>query len=233
MGIISWIKEKAEAVKDWVVEKVDKVKDFLFGKKYDDTKVEDQVDVDAVLSEFHEERKFLIDKAEEKCMDEIDKMFNELLDKTEKNENFSDLVSIIKNYQEKAERNLKGTVHSYIKEHISKNDPCFSNILKMPSSSQKRAALNNEFERVENEAKSRFYSKLRIYAEEVLEEFETRLNIRISNQEEQTNQQIKELERLKAEAEINIIDPDKIEDECAPAMEASQCIITVLNKAVI
>ena len=77
-------------------------------------------------------------------------------------------------------------------------------------------------ERVFDDAEKAFNSKLKKYAEHVLEEFTYRLNNRIADQETQMNARIKELEDLQLEAESGQIDVDALKDKSAPVMESSE-----------
>lgn len=239
MGFFSWISDvkdwvvdKVEDAKDWISDKVDDIKDFLFGKKYDSTKVSDQVDVAAALAKVREEYSEKINEAENMAMNELVKIFNELLDIANKQDYFSDLGSVIKYHKERAEWELKGLIISYIKEHLSQTDPQFKKVLEMKPSPEKRAEIDNAFLNVRSQAFVQFDEKLTAYTEKVLNEFEERFNNKIKEQEEQANREIRELEKIMADAERGMIDIDKIEDECAPAMEASECIIAALTKAV-
>ena len=227
MGFFSWLKDKVGETVDWVKDKVDEavdwVKDKLSRKKYDEKDLDDHVDVDAVLAEFRASIKDDVATVEKKCMDSISQLFSDLIEKTK--DKFPDLVEIIENEQKKAEDELKGTIMKYVKEHLSKNDPRFLRVLEMSPGFAKDVALDEATERIFNDAEKHFNSKLKKYAEHVLEEFIGRLNIRISDQEEQMKQRIEELERLEAEAEIGQIDVDALKDNCTPVMESAECII--------
>ena len=135
--------------------------------------------------------------------------------------------------REQAKWKLEGKIISYIKAHLSQTDPEFRKILEMKPSPDKRKKIDDAFVNIKNHACIEYYKKLSEYTEKVLSEFKERFDNRITEQEEQADQKVKELEKIMADAEAGMKDVDKVEDECAPAMEASQCIITVLNKAVI
>ncbi|WP_294755104.1 hypothetical protein [uncultured Ruminococcus sp.] len=233
MGFFSWIADKLSDAKDWVLDRVDDVKDFLFGRKYDSSKVSDQVSVDAALAKFREEHSPKVKEAEDAAMNTIKEMFAILLKTVEKYEFLSDLSSLITYQQQQAEWKLKGTIISYIQEHLSKNNPDFVKILKMDLTPQKKEAIDAAFENSIQQAYVEFGKQLTNYTGEVINEFEERLNNKIKEQERQADWEINELEKTMSDKKTNMVDIDKIEDECAPAMEASQSIITVLNKAVI
>lgn len=220
-------------VKVWVEDKIDSIKDFFTSKKYDSNKVSDQVDVAAALAEVRKEYSESMDEAENTAMDEMNRIFDELLNIANRQDYFSDLGSVIKYHKERAEWELKGFVISYIKEHLSQTDPHFKKILEMNPSSDKRRKIDEAFFNAKEQALFQFDEKLTAYTEKVLNEFEERFNNKIKEQEEQANREIRELEKIMADAERGMIDIDKIEDECAPAMEASECIIAALTKAVI
>ena len=231
MGFFSWVRDKVETAKEWVKEKiedaVDWVKDKLSRKKYDEDDVEDHVDVDAVLAEFRETIQDTVNEAEERCMESITILFADLIEKTQ--EKFPDLVEIIKNEQQKAEKELKGTVMQYVKEHLSKNDAKFLRVLKMNPGKAKEDALDLATENVLDDAEKSFNAKLKKYAEHVLEEFSGRLNNRIVDQENQMNARIRELEKLQLEAESGQIDVNALKDKSAPMMEVSECIIQIFE----
>lgn len=227
MGFFSFFRDAVDWVCEKVEDAVDWVKDKLSRKTYDENAIEDHVDVDAVLADFRKAIKDDVKAAENSCMASVSTLFSDLTKKT--GAKFPDLVAIIENEQKKAEDELKGTVIKYVKEHLSKNDPQFLKVLKMKPGEAKKAALDRATERVLEEAESAFYVKLKKYAEHLLEEFSGRLNIRIADQEEQMNRRIKELEKLQAEAEEGQIDIDGLKENCAPVMEAAECIIQVLG----
>lgn len=216
----NWVKEKVENAVDWV-------RDKLSRKRYDESDVADHVDVDAVLAEFRKSINDDIVEAEKKCMSDISSLFSDLIERTQ--EKFPDLVEIINFEQDKAERELKGTIMKYVKEHLSKNDSKFLKVLKMNPGSAKSDALKLAFEQALENAEKAFNSRLKKYTEYVLSEFTSRLNSRISDQEERMNQRINELELLQAEAENGQIDVDALKDSCSPVMESAQCIINMLE----
>ena len=228
---MGWLRDAWDSAKSWGKEKVDKavdcVKEKLSRKKYDEDDVEDHVDVDAVLAEFRETIQDEVNDAEKRCMDSISVLFTDLIEKTQ--EKFPDLVEIIKNEQQKAENELKGTVMKYVKEHLSKNDAKFLRVLKMNPGKAKEDALDLATENVLNDAEKSFNAKLKKYAEHVLEEFSGRLNNRIVDQENQMNARIHELEKLRLEAESGQIDVDALKDKSAPMMEVSECIIQIFE----
>ena len=228
---MGWLRDAWDSAKSWVKEKVDKavdwVKDKLSRKKYDEGDVKDHVDVDAVLAEFREKIQDEVNDAEKRCMDSISVLFTDLIEKTQ--EKFPDLVEIIKNEQQKAENELKGTVMQYVREHLSKNDVKFLRVLKMNPGKAKEDALDLATENVLNDAEKSFNAKLKKYAEHVLEEFSGRLNNRIVDQENQMNARIHELEKLQLEAESGQIDVNALKDKAAPMMEVSECIIQMFE----
>lgn len=217
---VNWVLEKVDDGISWVIDK-------LSGKKYNEDDVEDHVDVDAVLAEFRETIQGDIESAEKKCMDSISVLFSDLIDKTQ--EKFPDLVEIIKSEQQSAETELKGAIMRYVKEHLSKNDPEFLEVLKMNPGKAKKSALDLVTKNVLNDAEKSFNAKLKKYTERVLEEFTYRLNNRIADQEAQMNKRINELEKLRIEAESGQIDVEALKDESAPIMEASECIIQIFE----
>ena len=217
---VDWVKEKIEDAVDWV-------KDKLSSKTYDEDDVEDHIDVDAVLAEFRADIKDDVDKVEKKCMDTIYSLFLELMEKTKSK--FPDLVDIIKTEQRKVEYDLNGSVMKYVKEHLSKNDPQFLNILKMNPGKAKKDALDTVTKQVLEKAENDFRLKLKRHTQDLLKEFTDRLNTRIAEQEQQMNWRIEELEKLQKEAEKGKINVDALKEDCAPAMEAAECIIQMLK----
>lgn len=231
MRFFSWVKNKVEDAVDWVKNKVEEavdwVKDKLSKRKYNEEDVEDHVDVDAVLAEFRDAIQDDVDSVEAKCMESISSLFSDLMEKTK--ERFPDLIEIIENEQQKAEAELRGTVMKYVKEHLSKNDAKFLRVLKMNPGQAKKSELDMATERVLDNAEAEFNTKLKKYAEHVLEEFTNRLNNRIADQEARMNKRITELEKLQVEAECGQIDINALRDKSAPLMESSECIIQILG----
>lgn len=220
MGLWKVIKKVVEKAVNWV-------KDKLSRNKYDEHDVEDHVDVDAVLAEFRETIQDTVNVSEERCMESIAVLFADLIEKTQ--EKFPDLVEIIKNEQQKAEKELKGTIMQYVKEHLSKNDAKFLKVLKMNPGKAKQDSLNLATENVLDDAEKSFNAKLKKYAEHVLDEFSSRLKNRIADQENQMNARICELEKLQLEAESGQIDVNALKDKATPMMEVAECIIQIFE----
>lgn len=219
---VEWVKDKVESAIDWVTDK-------LSATTYDETNVEDHVDVDAVLAEFREEIEDDVNATEMKCMKTISVVFSDLSDKTK--DMFPDLVEIIDNEQEKAENDLKGTVMNYVREHLSKNDAQFLKVLKMRPGKAKAEKLEAATDRVLEESERFFDSRLKKCTEHLLMEFDVRLNNRITDQEEQMNQRINELEKLQDEAKKGQLNVEKIKESCAPVMESAECMLQILKNS--
>lgn len=219
---VGWVKDKVESAIDWVTDK-------LSATTYDETNVEDHVDVDAVLAEFREEIEDDVNATEMKCMKTISVVFSDLSDKTK--DMFPDLVEIIDNEQEKAENDLKGTVMNYVREHLSKNDAQFLKVLKMRPGKAKAEELKAATDRVLEESERFFNSRLKKCTEQLLIEFDARLNNRITDQEEQMNRRINELEKLQDEAKKGQLNVEKIKESCAPVMESSECMLQILKNS--
>jgi len=229
-----WVHDKKEKIKDKEVEIKGTadyawfgIKDMLSRKKYDEDDIEDQVDVDAALADFKEVIKGNITDIEKDCMDSVTALFSDLIEKTK--DKFPDLVEIIENEQEKAQKELKGMIMKYVNEHLSKTDSKFLEVLKMNPGKAKEKALDSSAEQILTNAEKVFDSKLKKYAENVFEEFSYRLNTRIANQEEEMNKRIEELEKLQEEAEEDKIDVEALKEKCAPIMESAECMIQVLG----
>lgn len=221
------VEDEAEEIKYKLEYAYDCIKDMLSRKKYDEDDIEDQVDVDAALADFKEVIKGDITDVEKDCMDSVTALFSDLIEKTK--DKFPDLVEIIENEQEKAQKELKGTIMKYVNEHLSKNDSKFLEVLKMNPGKAKEKALDSSAEQILTNAEKVFDSKLKKYAENVFEEFSYRLNTRIANQEEEMNKRIEELEKLQEEAEEDKIDVEALKEKCAPIMESAECMIQVLG----
>ena len=219
-NLVYEIKYKVEEAFDWVKEKFSK-------QDYDEYCVEDHVDVDAVLAEFRAKIDGDLCAAERQHMATIILLFSELEAMTE--DKFPDLVEIIKKEQKNAEKALEGTIMKYVKEHLSKNDPRFLNVLKMSPGQAKTVALNSAFRKVLEEAEDKFNSKLKKHTEFVLSEFKRRLNIRLADQEKQLNSKIEETKKLQQEVEVGKIDMKALEDSCTPVLESAQCILHTLR----
>ena len=229
-----WVHDKMEKIIDKEVEIKGTadyawfgIKDMLSRKKYDEDDIEDQVDVDAALADFKEVIKGNITDIEKDCMDSVTALFSDLIEKTK--DKFPDLVEIIENEQEKAQKELKGMIMKYVNEHLSKTDSKFLEVLKMNPGKAKEKALDSSAEQILTNAEKVFDSKLKKYAENVFEEFSYRLNTRIANQEEEMNKRIEELEKLQEEAEEDKIDVEALKEKCAPIMESAECMIQVLG----
>ena len=203
MGFFFFFSDKLSDAKDWVLDRVDDVKDFLFGRKYDSSKVSDQVSVDAALAKFREEHSPKVKEAEDAAMNTIKEMFAILLKTVEKYEFLSDLSSLITYQQQQAEWKLKGTIISYIQEHLSKNNPDFVKILKMDLTPQKKEAIDAAFENSIQQAYVEFGKQLTNYTGEVINEFEERLNNKIKEQERQADREINELEKTMSDKKSN------------------------------
>lgn len=243
MGFFSWVADswfgdKISDACDFVKDKVedviidvqigfDWIRDSLSGKSYDEGKIEDQIDVDAVLEEYKENIKKEVSETESECMKKISDAFLELM--TEISEQFSDLVEIIKEQQTKAEKELQGTIIEYIKEHLSKNDPEFLKVLKMRPGKEKEEELENIYKKIRSDAVIEFSEKLKKYIEDLLSEFTNRLDIRITDQEKEMNQRITELKKLQKEAEDGQIDIERLKNHSIPIIESAECIIHLLE----
>lgn len=217
---IRWVKEKVEDAVDWV-------KDKLGGRKYESNNMADHVDVDRVLADFRKSIEADVEATETKCMENISEIFDELKMKT--NKRFPDLVEVISSEQNKAEKELSGTVMRYVKEHLSKNDLKFFRILEMSPGSAKKEALGTYADKVIDEAEKNFNAKLSKYAKKILNEFTSRLEGRISNQQMQLENQILDLKNLEEQAKKGEIDVESIKDSSAVVMEASGCILSLLE----
>lgn len=225
---MGWLSDARDWVCDKVATAVDWVKDKLGRKSYSSSSIDDQIDVDKVLADFRDRIQGDVDKSETKCMNNISTLFENLKVKTRSK--FPDLVEIIEKEQEKAKSELSGTVMQDVKEHLSKNDPKFLKVLEMQPGKAKTEALELEAERVIGEAENAFNGKLKQYAEHIMEEFTTRLNTRISNQDEQLKESIEKMQKLEKEANTGVIDVDSLRDSCAPVMESAECILHVLER---
>jgi len=239
MGLFSFLSRVVDAVVDKVSDVVDYIKDKISSfavstssKPYNSTDVSTSVDIEADCVKFLDDSKDYINQGEQYCMAEIDGCFTELLNKTVEQEAFSDLAPIIKSQQEKAKSKLKGTISQHISIHISTSDPEFRKILEMRTSIQKTQKMEEMLYMTMDDAQSIFFSKLAEYAEELQKQFSERLASRIQAEENNAAERIKELEKLRAEAEADIIDIARLEDEYAPAMESCQCIIAVLTEVI-
>lgn len=224
---MGWLSRAWTAVKNWVSEKVEAIKDKLGFNTYSHTSVEDQINVDKVLEEFRQEIESDISKAENKCMEDIVHLFAGLKEKTK--ERFPDLVNVINNKQEAAEKALSGTVIQYVKEHLSKNNSSFLKVLEMKPGQAKCDALDRAAKKAIEDAQSYFYNKLSTYFEEIQMEFSSRLETRLTDQDRQLDEYIMRLESLEKQAEKGKINMDELVSECAPIMEAAGSALAVLE----
>ena len=227
MGLWNFIKDKIKDAKLEIEYRIYSIKDFFSRKKYDNTCLEDQIDVDKVLKEFRKKIEPEISQVEESCMEKISLLFNDMREKV--NGRFSDLVELVDEEQTKATEKLSGTIMKYVKEHLSINDEKFVEVLKMKPGHAKDEALDAAFERVLEASQRDFSKKLKKHVEYLQEEFTTRLEIRMSDEEEQMDKRIKELTELEEKAKSGSIDVESMINERAPIMEAAQCIIATLE----
>lgn len=226
MGLLDFFRDVKDAIVDTVERVVDWIKD-LGGKSYDNSSVEDQIDVDKVLSKFRDSIQGDVNQSEKKCMSNVDGMFSDLKKKTK--ERFPDLIEIIEEKQKQAEETLGGTIMQYVKEHLSKNDRRFVKVLEMKPGQAKKAALNDEANRIIEEAERYFYKKLKKYMEDVQKDFTERLSTRLDDQEKQMKDYINKLERMEVRAKEGSLNVDEVINECAPIMESAECIITAVE----
>ena len=218
--LIDWVADKIERAVDWINDK-------LGGSSYVNSSVEDQIDVDKVLSEFRDSIQGDVDQSEKKCMSSVEGMFSDLKKKTKSR--FPDLIEIIEKKQEQTQETLNGTIMQYVKEHLSKNDRRFVKVLEMNPGQAKKEALNNEANRIIGEAEAYFYKKLKKYMEDIQKEFTERLSIRLDDQEKQMKDYINKLEQMEVRAKEGNLNVDEVINECAPIMETAECIITAVE----
>ena len=218
---IDWVADKIERAVDWINDK-------LGGSSYVNSSVEDQIDVDKVLSEFRDSIQGDVNQSEKKCMSSVEGMFSDLKKKTKAR--FPDLIEIIEEKQKQAEETLNGTIMQYVKEHLSKNDRRFVKVLEMNPGQAKKDALNNEANRIIGEAEAYFYKKLKKYTEDIQKEFTERLSIRLDDQEKQMKDYINKLEQMEVRAKEGNLNVDEVINECAPIMETAECIITAVER---
>ena len=227
MGLLDFFRDIKDAIVDTVERVVDWFKDKLGGESYDNSSIEDQIDVDKVLSKFRDSIQGDINQSEKKCMTTVDGMFSELKKKTK--DRFPDLIEIIEEKQKQAEETLDGTVMQYVKEHLSKNDRRFVTVLEMKPGQAKKNALDDEAKKIIKKAEIYFYKKLKKYMEDIQKEFTDRLNARLDDQEKQMKDYINKLEQMEARAKAGSLNVDEVINECAPIMESAECIITALE----
>ena len=217
---IDWVADKIERAVDWINDK-------LGGSSYASSSVEDQMDVDKVLSEFRDSIQGDVDQSEKKCMSSVEGMFSDLKKKTKSR--FPDLIDIIEKKQKQTQETLNGTIMQYVKEHLSKNYRRFVKVLEMNPGQAKKAALNKEANRIIEEAETYFYKKLKKYMEDIQKEFTERLSIRLEDQEKQMKDYINKLEQMEVRAKEGSLNVDEVINECSPIMESAECIITAVE----
>lgn len=227
MGFLSFLRDKVEdficAAEVMVSTFIDKISK----KGYNEDNIEDHIDVDAILADLREPIEKKATEVETECMKAFSSLFSELTVKTK--EKFPDLVELIDEERRKAERELKGTIMKYVKEHLSKNDPEFLEVLKMQPGKDKEAKLNIITQKILSDAERKFDKKLKQHIEYLLTEFTNRLDTRIVNQEKYMNQRIVELQKLQKDAEKGQIDINVLKDNSMPIIESAECIISLLE----
>lgn len=227
-SVIAYVSEKVDRAIEKVKETVDNVMDFFSFNKYDDSRIEDHVDVDAVLAELRIDIQDNVSDAEIACMQKVDSLFYNMIQETKTM--FPDITEVIKIEQNKAKKELDGTVMQYVKEHLSKNDPEFVKVLKMNPGQQKKEMLDRSVTKILDDANREFATKLMKYVEYIQKELSKRVQFRMTDQENQLNQKLQEYEKMKKEAEQGIVDVDDLVNRVAPTMESAQCIMYLLKK---
>lgn len=238
MGFFDWlediydsVKEKVsdayDAVKEKVSDAIDWVTDKLDSLIYNRDKVNDQINVDSILSEQREMIQDEVNQLEMERMDIIPLTFGSLKEMTR--DRFPDLIDIIDEKQKMAEDDLKGNIIQYVKEHQSKNNMQYRKILEMSPGPEKRDALRSEAQKIMNDAVANFNNKLAEYVEGVQTEFSARLKTRLDDQENLFNEYIAKLEVMEDEAKNGTLNVDQVINDCAPIMETAQCIFTIVE----
>lgn len=227
MGFLSFLRDKVEDFICVTGAMVSTFIDRISTKRYNEDNIEDHIDVDAVLADLRERIEKKATEVETECMKAFSSLFSELTVKTK--EKFPDLVELIDEERRKAERELKGTIMKYVKEHLSKNDPEFLEVLKMQPGKDKETKLNIITQKILSDAERKFDKKLKQHIEYLLTEFTNRLDARIVNQEKYMNQRIVELKKLQKDAEKGQIDINVLKDNSMSIIESAECIISLLE----
>lgn len=231
MGFFSdvweWTKDKLREIKGDMELAIYDIKSKFRRKEYDSESLEDQIDIDREMETFRKKFNPNIEQIEKACMEKAAALFDDIKDKVR--DKFPDLVELIEEEQRESEKKLSGTIMKYAKEHLSKNDEKFMSVLEMEPGHAKDEALDAVFNRVLSKAQKNFNKKLKKQVLNLQEEITTRLEIRMTDEEERMNKRIKELTELEEKAKSGNIDVDVVIDERAPIMEAAQCIIETLE----
>lgn len=226
-SIADGIRNGFEKVKDKVEEIVDNVKGFFGDLSYNKKDVNSRVDVDRALAEFREKLEPYAYEAEDECMDNMSKMFDELNSLI--NEKFPDLAEMVDTEKMKAQKKLSGYIMKYVKLKLSQNDEQIRKVLEMQPGDSKGQAMKVQARRVVGEAKNEFNILLKKHTQIILDEVSERINIRINDQEERLDKKITELQELEKEMKKGAVDVERKINACSPAIEASSCIIDLLQ----
>ena len=223
MGFFGWIRDKVE-------DAIYYVKGRLGKSTYSYTSIESHIDVDKVLAEFRVKMEADASLVEARLMGEVSNLFVDL--KVKAGVRFSDLVSLIDIEQKIAEQELQGTIMSYVKEHLSKNDESFLKVLEMQPGLEKENALSMKSAQVIYCAQNEFVQNVQKYAENICDEFTSRINVRIENQERLLEKHIAELKKLEQEIKEGNDAVDVLVDQNLPAKEAAECIVYTLEQEI-
>jgi len=215
---------------DALVDGLEKIGDFLGlnDRSYDLNNINDNIDIDACIAEYIQEHEGEIKSEEKKCMKGFSNFFDQLKRLT--SDRFPDLVEIVEEEQKVAEKDLKGSVKKYIKEHLSKNDPEFRLVLEMEPGYEKDEALEGITKKIFKNANKEFKKKLKKHMQSILEDFSGRIESRMNEQEKQIGSLIDELEILKADSEKGQLNISRLKGEYAPNMESSACVIQIFDE---
>jgi len=243
MGLFGWIKKAASAVvstakkaatvaKKKLDEAVDYVSSLLADsvskkKGYVGNTTKEIIDIDKELNKFNDLINPRAEEAEKAAITDAMEHFDAFAEDLQ--EAFPELVDVVRLRQKEARNDLTGTIMGYVKERVSANDETFLAVLKMQQGDEKKDRINKRIKTIIKGAKREFRTKLQEKLQNLSEELNERLKEKIEKEEEALNTINRKYTELERQASANVIDFGKLEDECAPVIEATACIRGLLE----
>lgn len=243
MGLLGWAKKtassiisKAKKVATEAKKKFDKVVDYVAGllvesvskkKSYVGDTTKEIIDIDKELNKFNDLIRPQAEEAEKAAIADAMEHFDAFAEDLQ--EAFPELVDVVRLRQKEARNDLTGTIMGYVKEHVSANDETFLAVLKMKQGDAKKDRINKRIRTIIKSAKREFRAGLQKKLRNLSEELNKRLQEKIEKEEEALNTINRKYTELEQQASADDIDFGKLEDECAPVIEATACIRGLLE----
>lgn len=205
----------------WVVDK-------LSGTNYDSSSIESRKGVEQALASFRSEISEQAREAEEASIYSAMSRFDEFAGTLE--ESFPELVDLVRKRQSETENMLTYTIINYVQEHISENDPDFQKLLEMEAGEEKKRKMSKRMQSIIDDAQDYFGRQLKQQIQLLNDELDVRLDQKINAQEELLRDTEKKYRLLTEQQSSEVLDIQKIEEECVPMVEAASCIQLILDQ---